>query len=79
MAQPSGTVKVNSPSTARCSRRTRVRPDAYGGTIVLAESLDDVEGAYQEAVAGRPATSAVRRRVHSRAFDRRWRPRASTW
>ena len=28
----------------------------HGGTIVLAESLDDIETAYQEAVAGRPAT-----------------------
>jgi phytoene dehydrogenase-like protein len=27
----------------------------HGGTIVLAESLDDIEGAFQDAVAGRPA------------------------
>jgi phytoene dehydrogenase-like protein len=31
-------------------------PDVYGGTIVLSESLDDVENAFQEAVAGRPST-----------------------
>jgi len=31
-------------------------PSVYGGTIVLAESLDDIETAYQEAAAGRPAT-----------------------
>jgi phytoene dehydrogenase-like protein len=31
-------------------------PQVHGGTIVLADSLDDVETAYQEAVAGRPAT-----------------------
>jgi phytoene dehydrogenase-like protein len=30
-------------------------PEIHGGTIVLAESLDDIEGAYQDAVAGRPA------------------------
>ena len=32
-------------------------PQVHGGTIVLAESLDDVENAYQEAVAGRPSTA----------------------
>jgi phytoene dehydrogenase-like protein len=31
-------------------------PAIHGGTIVLAESLDDVETAFQEAAAGRPAT-----------------------
>jgi phytoene dehydrogenase-like protein len=30
-------------------------PSVYGGTIVLAESLDDIENAFQQAVAGRPA------------------------
>jgi phytoene dehydrogenase-like protein len=30
-------------------------PSVYGGTIVLAESLDDIENAYQQAVSGRPA------------------------
>ena len=30
-------------------------PQVHGGTIVLAESLDDVEAAFQQAVAGRPA------------------------
>jgi phytoene dehydrogenase-like protein len=30
-------------------------PDVYGGTIVLSESLDDVENAFQEAVAGKPS------------------------
>jgi phytoene dehydrogenase-like protein len=32
-----------------------VDPQVHGGTIVLAESLDDVEHAFQDAVAGRPA------------------------
>jgi phytoene dehydrogenase-like protein len=31
-------------------------PEVHGGTIVLAESLDDIEGAFQDAVAGRPAS-----------------------
>ena len=30
-------------------------PSVYGGTIVLAESLDDIETAFQDAVAGAPA------------------------
>jgi phytoene dehydrogenase-like protein len=30
-------------------------PEVHGGTIVLAESLDDVEGGFQDAVAGRPS------------------------
>jgi phytoene dehydrogenase-like protein len=30
-------------------------PSVYGGTIVLAESLDDIETAFQQAVAGAPA------------------------
>jgi phytoene dehydrogenase-like protein len=33
-----------------------VDPDIHGGTIVLAESLDDIEGAFQEAVTGTPAS-----------------------
>ncbi|HEY1643403.1 MAG TPA: NAD(P)/FAD-dependent oxidoreductase [Streptosporangiaceae bacterium] len=32
-------------------------PQVHGGTIVLAESLDDIENAYQEAVAGRPSAA----------------------
>jgi phytoene dehydrogenase-like protein len=31
-------------------------PQVHGGTIVLAESLDDIENAFQEAVAGRPSS-----------------------
>jgi len=30
-------------------------PEVHGGTIVLAESVDDIEGAFQDAVAGRSA------------------------
>ena len=39
-------------------------PEVHGGTIVLAESLDDIEGAFQDAVAGRAAGAAVRRHLH---------------
>jgi phytoene dehydrogenase-like protein len=31
-------------------------PQVHGGTIVLAESLEDIENAFQEAVAGRPSS-----------------------
>jgi phytoene dehydrogenase-like protein len=53
----SGTVKIN----LAVDRLPEFRgvsgfdPEVHGGTIVLAESLDDVEGAFQDAVAGRPA------------------------
>ncbi len=30
-------------------------PQVHGGTIVLAESLDDIEGAFQDAAAGQPS------------------------
>ena len=32
-----------------------VDPQVHGGTIVLAESLDDIEGAFQDAAAGQPS------------------------
>lgn len=54
----SGTVKVNF-AVDRLpvfASHPDFDPQVHGGTIVLAESLDDVEGAYAEAVAGRPAT-----------------------
>lgn len=53
----SGTVKINL-AVDRLPEFTAspgLDPEVHGGTIVLAESLDDVEGAYQDAVAGRPA------------------------
>jgi phytoene dehydrogenase-like protein len=54
----SGTVKVNFAvdRLPTFASHPEFDPQIYGGTIVLAESLDDVEHAYQEAVAGRPAT-----------------------
>ncbi len=54
----SGTVKINLalgrlPVFTACPDPD---PQVYGGTIVLAESLDEVENAFQEAVAGKPST-----------------------
>jgi len=53
----SGTVKVN----VALDRLPEFRaapgydPEVHGGTIVLANSLEDIEGAFQDAVAGRAA------------------------
>jgi phytoene dehydrogenase-like protein len=54
----SGTVKVNLAvdRLPTFAAHPDFDPEIYGGTIVLSESLDDVERAFQEAVAGRPAT-----------------------
>ncbi|GAA4602812.1 NAD(P)/FAD-dependent oxidoreductase [Actinoallomurus liliacearum] len=53
----SGTVKINLAVDRLPEFRgvSGLDPEAHGGTIVLAESLDDIEGAYQDAVAGRAA------------------------
>ncbi|HWG99027.1 MAG TPA: NAD(P)/FAD-dependent oxidoreductase, partial [Pilimelia sp.] len=55
----SGTVKINF-AVDRLpvfASHPEFDPAVHGGTIVLAESLDEVESAYQEAVGGRPATA----------------------
>ncbi len=54
----SGTVKVNV-AVDRLpvfASHPEFDPDIYGGTIVLAESLDDLETAFQEAVRGEAST-----------------------
>ena len=53
----SGTVKINLAldRLPEFASHPRFDPQLHGGTIVLAESLDDVENAYQQAVAGTPA------------------------
>jgi phytoene dehydrogenase-like protein len=54
----SGTVKINL-ALGRLPSFTshpEFDPDVHGGTIVLAESLDDIENAFQDAVAGRPSS-----------------------
>ncbi len=53
----SGTVKINLALDRLPVFASHPQPDpqVHGGTIVLAESLDDVERAYQDAVGGRPS------------------------
>lgn len=54
----SGTVKINLALDRLPTFTSYPEPDpsVYGGTIVLAESLDDIETAFQQAVSGVPAT-----------------------
>ena len=54
----SGTVKINLALDRLpvFPSRPGFDPQVHGGTIVLAESLDDLETAFQEAVAGRPSS-----------------------
>jgi phytoene dehydrogenase-like protein len=53
----SGTVKVNLAldRLPDFTCKPGFDPEVHGGTIVLAQSLDEIEGAFQDAVAGRPA------------------------
>ncbi len=53
----SGTVKLNLALDRLpvFSSHPGFHPQVHGGTIVLAESLDDIERGYQDAVAGRPS------------------------
>jgi phytoene dehydrogenase-like protein len=55
----SGTVKVNVAVDRLPEFRAKpgFDPEVHGGTIVLAETLDDVEGAFQDAVGGHAAAS----------------------
>ncbi|HEX2685947.1 MAG TPA: NAD(P)/FAD-dependent oxidoreductase, partial [Kofleriaceae bacterium] len=53
----SGTVKVNLAldRLPEFTAKPGFDPEVHGGTIVLADSLDDLEHAFQDAVAGTPA------------------------
>ena len=55
----SGTVKINLALDRLPVFASHPEPDpqVHGGTIVLAESLDDVENAFQEAVSGTPSAA----------------------
>ena len=44
-------------------------PQVHGGTIVLAESLDDLENAFQDAVGRAALPGPVRRHLHPSVFD----------
>jgi phytoene dehydrogenase-like protein len=55
----SGTVKINL-ALGRLpvfASHPEFDPQVHGGTIVLAESLDDIETAFQDAVSGRPSSA----------------------
>ncbi|MBK5289298.1 MAG: NAD(P)/FAD-dependent oxidoreductase [Acidimicrobiia bacterium] len=72
----SGTVKVNL-ALDRLPEFTSAPgfdPDVHGGTIVLAPSLDHVEQAFQDAVAGRPATAPFADICIPSVFDRTLAP-----
>src|SRR5580700_7710801 len=53
----SGTVKINLALSRlpEFTRHPEFDPQVHGGTIVLAESLDDIENAFQDAVSRRPS------------------------
>ena len=53
----SGTVKINLAleRLPTFTSHPAIDPQVHGGTIVLAESLDDIENAFTEAVAGHPS------------------------
>ncbi|HTQ47449.1 MAG TPA: NAD(P)/FAD-dependent oxidoreductase [Polyangiaceae bacterium] len=72
----SGTVKVNLALDRLPEFRCKpgFDPHVHGGTIVLAESLDDVEGAFQDAVAGRAATKPFADVCIPSVFDRTLAP-----
>jgi phytoene dehydrogenase-like protein len=55
----SGTVKINLAvdRLPEFAAKPGFDPQAHGGTIVLADSLDDIEGAFQDAAAGRAAAA----------------------
>jgi phytoene dehydrogenase-like protein len=72
----SGTVKVNVAvdRLPEFTAKPGFDPEVHGGTIVLAESLDDVEGAFQDAVAGRAATLPFADVCIPSVFDRTLAP-----
>jgi phytoene dehydrogenase-like protein len=72
----SGTVKVNVAvdRLPEFSARPGFDPEVHGGTIVLAESLDDIEGAFRDAVAGRAATLPFADICIPSVFDRTLAP-----
>jgi len=72
----SGTVKVNVAvdRLPEFASKPGFDPEVHGGTIVLAESLDDVDGAFQDAVAGRPAIDPFADICIPSVFDRSLAP-----
>ena len=77
----SGTVKINLALDRLPAFTSYPEPDpsVYGGTIVLAESLDDIETAFQQAVSGTPGRRCRSPTSASPACSTtRWRPPGST-
>ncbi len=68
----SGTVKINLALDRLPVFTSHPAPDPqiHGGTIVLAESLDDIETAFQQAVAGAAVGPAVRGYLHPQRVRR---------
>ena len=72
----SGVVKVNLALDRLPEFRAKPGYDAevHGGTIVLADSLDEIETAFQDAVAGRPAAAPFADICIPSVFDRTLAP-----
>src|SRR6478736_3564237 len=72
----SGTVKVNLAvdRLPAFKGRPAFSPEVHGGTIVLAESLDELEGAFQDAVAGRASARPFADICIPSVFDRTLAP-----
>jgi phytoene dehydrogenase-like protein len=72
----SGTVKVNVAidRLPEFTAKPGFDPEVHGGTIVLAESLDDIEHAFQDAVSGRAATLPFADICIPSVFDRTLAP-----
>jgi phytoene dehydrogenase-like protein len=72
----SGTVKVNLAvdRLPEFAARPGFDPQVHGGTIVLAESLDDMEAAFQDAATGRPSALPFADVCIPSVFDRTLAP-----
>jgi phytoene dehydrogenase-like protein len=72
----SGTVKVNLAldRLPQFTSHPEPTPDVYGGTIVMAQSLDRIEQAFQDAVGGRAATLPFADICIPSVFDRTLAP-----
>ena len=72
----SGTVKVNLAldRLPEFAAKPGFDPEVHGGTIVLAESLDDIEGAFLDAVAGRASDRPFADICIPSVFDRSLAP-----
>jgi phytoene dehydrogenase-like protein len=72
----SGTVKINVAvdHLPNFAAKPGFDPEVHGGTIVLARSLDELERAFQDAVAGQPATHPFADICIPSVFDRTLAP-----